>query len=337
MINIDTIKKIDSQGMHKVYDKWPNMSTEAYNSEHEQISFSDIDNIIFVGMGGSGTIGDMFASILSKTKMHFSIVKGYHLPNTVDSNTLVVATSISGNTVETLTVLDSAKKLTDKVIAISSGGEMEKYCKNVGIDFRRISQQHSARASLPIFLYSLLKILKPILPIKENDIRQSLNELKNLQSDIATTNLDVNNPALNIANWINGIALIYYPWGLNAAAIRFKNSLQENAKTHALVEDVIEACHNGIVSWERPSIIQPILLEGKDDYFKTKERWKILKEYFIDNKIDYKEVFTVNGSILSKLINLIYLLDYASIYCAILSNVDPSPVNSIDFIKKKLN
>ena len=83
--------------------------------------------------------------------------------------------------------------------------------------------------------------------------------------------------------------------------------------------------------------IQPILLEGKDDYIKTKERWKILKEYFIDNKIDYKEVFTVNGSILSKLINLIYLLDYASIYYAILSNVDPSPVNSIDFIKKKLN
>lgn len=337
MINIDAIKKIDSQGMHKVYDNWPNMSTEAYNSEHEQISFSDIDNIIFVGMGGSGTIGDVFASILSKTKMHFSIVKGYHLPKTVDSNTLVVATSISGNTVETLTVLDSAKKLTDKVIAISSGGEMEKYCKNAGIDFRRISQQHSARASLPIFLYSLLKILKPILPIEENDIRQSLNELKNLQSDIATTNLDVNNPALNIANWINGIPLIYYPWGLNAAAIRFKNSLQENAKTHALVEDVIEACHNGIVSWESPSIIQPILLEGKDDYIKTKERWKILKEYFIDNKIDYKEVFTVNGSILSKLINLIYLLDYASIYCAILSNVDPSPVNSIDFIKKKLN
>jgi len=91
------------------------------------------------------------------------------------------------------------------------------------------------------------------------------------------------------------------------------------------------------ISWERPSIIQPILLEGKDDHIKTKERWKILKEYFIDNKIDYKEVFTVNGSILSKLINLIYLLDYASIYCAILSNVDPSPVNSIDFIKKRLN
>jgi len=337
LINIDAIKKIDSQGMHKVYDNWPNMSTEAYNSEHEQISFSDIDNIIFAGMGGSGTIGDVFASILSKTKMHFSIVKGYHLPKTVDSNTLVVATSISGNTVETLTVLDSAKKLTDKVIAISSGGEMEKYCKNASIDFRRISQQHSPRASFPIFLYSLLKILKPILPIEENDIRQSLNELKNLQSDIATTNLDVNNPALNIANWINGIALVYYPWGLNAAAIRFKNSLQENAKTHALVEDVIEACHNGIVSWERHSIVQPILLEGKDDYIKTKERWKILKEYFIDNKIDYKEVFTVNGSILSKLINLIYLLDYASIYCAILSNVDPSPVNSIDFIKKKLN
>lgn len=104
-----------------------------------------------------------------------------------------------------------------------------------------------------------------------------------------------------------------------------------------MTEDVIEACHNGIVSWEKPSDVKPILIEGADDHFKTKERWKILKEYFETNKIDYREVFSVKGNILSKLINLIYLLDYSTIYLAVKLGIDPSPIRSIDYVKKRLN
>jgi len=132
------------------------------------------------------------------------------------------------------------------------------------------------------------------------------------------------------------IPLIYYPWGLQAAAIRFKNSLQENSKSHAIAEDVIEACHNGIVSWEKSSQIQPILIRGQDDYIKTKERWEILKQYFEQNKIDYREIHSVEGPILSKIINLIYLFDYTSIYLAIKNGIDPTPIKSIDFVKNKL-
>jgi len=99
---------------------------------------------------------------------------------------------------------------------------------------------------------------------------------------------------------------------------------------------VIEACHNGIVSWEKPSNVQPILLQGADDYIKTKERWKIIKEFFEQNKIDYKEIYSVKGDILSKLINMIYILDYSSIYLAAILGIDPSPIKSIDFVKNKL-
>ena len=131
--------------------------------------------------------------------------------------------------------------------------------------------------------------------------------------------------------------MIYYPFGLQSVAIRFKNVLQENAKIHATAEDVIEACHNGIVSWERKSQVRPFLIQGKDDHSKTKERWNIIKEYFHKNKINYNEITSVEGSILSKLINLIYILDYCSIYKAILTETDPTPVKSINFIKNKLS
>ncbi|MEK0338008.1 MAG: SIS domain-containing protein, partial [Nitrosopumilus sp.] len=77
-------------------------------------------------------------------------------------------------------------------------------------------------------------------------------------------------------------------------------------------------------------------IQGDKDYFKTKERWKIIKEYYNQNDIKYREVFTDSGSILSKLINLIYRLDYASIYVAVMSGVDPGPIKPIDFIKSKL-
>ena len=80
-----------------------------------------------------------------------------------------------------------------------------------------------------------------------------------------------------------------------------------------------------------------MLLQGTDDYIKTKERWNILKEYFKQNNIDFREVFSVKGNILSKLINLIYFFDYTSIFNAITKQIDPSPIKSIDFVKSKLD
>ena len=335
-MDIATLEKYDTEKMYKIYDKWPEIARQSFESEQKIVDFKNIDHIVFVGMGGSGGIGDLFSSILSKTNIHVSLVKGYLLPNTVDKNTLVVVTSVSGNTDETLTVLKSTKKIDCNVIAFSSGGKIEQFCEESQIIFRKIPLFHSPRASLINFTYTILKILNSILPIEKKDIMESLDELEIVKKKIDSNNLSDSNPAINLAQWISGIPTIYYPHGLQSAAIRFKSSLQENSKTHVIVEDIIETCHNGIVSWERPSIVQPILLQGHDDYVKTKERFKIIKEFFIENNIDYKEINSISGNILTKTICLIYILDYVSIYRAVLLKIDPTPVRSIDYIKKKL-
>ena len=336
MLTKDNLEKSDSDGMHNVYDKWPHIARDAYDSDLESVDFKDIDNVVFSGMGGSGAVGDLFSSILSKSNVHTTVVKGYELPKTVDKNTLVVITSISGNTIEVLTTLESATKKDCSVIAFSSGGSMESFCTKNNVEFRKIPQIHSPRASFPSYVYSILKTLNSIIPIKKQEITNSLEKLELVSKEISSENLSDTNPSLNLANWITGIPIIYYPWGLQAAAIRFKNSLQENAKTHAIIEDVIESGHNGIVSWERPSDMVPIMIEGKDDHIKTKERWTILRQYFEENNIAYKEISSLEGGILSKIMSLIYLLDYSTIYYAARLGINPSPIKSIDFIKERL-
>jgi len=271
--------------MYKIYDKWPELAKKFFEMDYDKANFKDIDHIIFAGMGGSGTVGDVLLAILSKTNIHLSIVKGFHLPRTVDSNTLVVATSVSGNTLETLTVMKNAKKIGCKIICFSSGGKIENYCMKNAINYRKIPVYNSPRASFPVYLYSILNVLQDLIPIKKSDIYESISILEKTRVQIGSTK-NKQNQSLELAKWMSEIPIIYYPLGLQAAAIRFKNSIQENAKIHVIVENVIETCHNGIVSWENHSDVRPILLQGQDDYIMTQKLWKILKEYFEKNKIE---------------------------------------------------
>ena len=335
-MEISDIQRYDSKKMYETYDYWPKLAREYYEKDFSKLEIDDIDHIVFAGMGGSGTIGDIISSILSKTNIHVNVVKGYLLPKTVDSNTLVVVTSVSGKTDEVISILKNASKTKARFVSFSSDGDLEKISIENNIKHVKISQSHSPRASLPSFLYSILNVLENVIPIKKNDIVESISKLEKTQKLISSSNLNEKNPSLSLANWIKNIPIIYYPSGLHAAAIRFKNSLQENAKVHAISEDVIEACHNGIVAWENKTSVQPILIQGHDDYIKTKERWKIFKEFLQSRQIDFKEVNSDEGNILSKIMYLIYLLDYSTIYHAIESKIDPTPVKSIEFIKKRL-
>jgi len=336
-MDLGELEKIDSKKMFKVYDIWPDISRESYEQEFSKPEFNDIDHIVFAGMGGSGTIGDVFSSILSKNDIHTSVVKGYLLPKTVDENTLVVVTSVSGNTQEPLMVLKNSKNSKAKFIAFSSGGMIKKYALKNEINYQEIKMEHSPRASFPKYVFSMLRTLESVIPVKKSDVLDTISKMEIVRKNIFSNNLNENNTALNLAKWITGTPVLYYPWGLESAAIRFKNSLQENSKLHVMAEDIIEVCHNGVVSWEKDSVMQPILIQGHNDYSKTKERSKILKEFFNSKQIEYKEISSVKGSIISKIMNLIYLFDYVSVYHSVISGIDPSPVSAIDFIKERLS
>ena len=335
-MKIDDIDKIDTQKIYEIYDKWPEIARESFVKQIKKFDVQDIDHIVFAGMGGSGSIGDVIGAILSKEDIHVSNVKGYILPKTVDSKTLIVTTSVSGNTRETMTVLEKAKNSPAKIAAFSSGGMIKEYCQRNNIFHQEISMIHSPRASFTNFLYGIINTLETILPIKRSDVLESISILDTTKKNISSENLTESNDSLKLAQFVKEIPCLYYPAGLQSAAIRFKNSLQENAKMHVIAEDVIESCHNGIVAWKKNSDVYPILIKGQDDYIKTKERWSILEEFFDKKGIKYFSINSVNGNILSKIMNLVYIFDYATVYFSILNSIDPSPVDAIDYIKSRL-
>lgn len=324
--------------MYKIYDEWPEISQKSYDFDHKVIEFRNINHIVFSGMGGSGALGDIFSSLFSSTNIHVDVVKGYRLPKTISKNTLVVTTSVSGNTAETIQILKNAIQNKSKLIAFSSGGKMIEICKKNQIEYRIIPQYVNPRTSLVAYLYSMLKTLDPIIPIAKSEVETSIKKLKETKKQISSENLFLNNPSLELAKCMSAIPVIYYPYGLESAAIRFKNSLEENSKMHVIIEDVIEACHNGIVAWEKISEeLKPILIQGQDDNIKTKKHLKILKKFFKIKNIDFFEVNSLDGNILTKIINLIYLFDYATIYRAVINKIDPYQVKPIDFIKNNLD
>ena len=128
-MELNDLEKIDKKSMFKTYDIWPDIARESFEKKFEKLDVKDIDHVVFAGMGGSGSIGDAINTILSKKDIHVSNVKGYLLPKTVDSKTLVIVTSVSGNTSETLAILNNAKQTTAKIVGFSSGGKIERYCK----------------------------------------------------------------------------------------------------------------------------------------------------------------------------------------------------------------
>ena len=223
MISLEEIRKYDTKSMYSTYDSWDIIAEKFFNMEFQSLSINNVENFVFAGMGGSGTIGDIFAALFSKTNIPVTIVKGYNLPKTVNQKSLIVTTSVSGNTVETLNILKNAKEAGINSISFSDGGKVEEYCKKNNLEFRRIEKIHSPRASLPAYLYAMLKNFEEFIPINKNEINASIKRLKECKKNISTENLSENNISLNLANQISDLPIIYYPWGLQAAAIRFKN------------------------------------------------------------------------------------------------------------------
>lgn len=341
----EKINIIDKSKLFSQYENWPKYAKEAIEIRPNVPSKQEINNIIFIGMGGSATSGDIIQNWLrDELNIPFEVLKDYKLPGYVNESTLVIAASISGETSETIYACIEAKaKKKASVVSISAGGMLEKISKKYNIPHTKVQLALTPRASLlyallpAINLISELDIIKSpknefidmmnLLEIKSHQIKKKISFEKNIAKQIASDILELNTPPT-----------IYSGQTLSAPGYRFKASLNENSKIRAQHILLPELCHNEIQSWGRnhDNKITSIFLRDNKEGLEQKERFDSLSQLLIKMDIKPLEIYTEGKTKLSRIINLIYLLDYVSLYLAILKNIDPTPTPNIDEIKRLL-
>jgi len=330
----------------RIYDNWNGYAHIAYDKSSDITGINskyDLDmynTILFVGMGGSATAGEIASTVLEGSRVRCRVLKGSNLIDNIDRNTLVIAASVSGNTYETIQVVKSCHKRGIDTITLSSGGKLESLSRSEGSLHVSIENLGAPRISLPCLVYPILNIVKAIEPRIGDQIKSSLKSLDELAASICSSISLKNNNAKQLASFLEKamIPICYYSSSMGPIGIRFKNSLNENSKMHAICEDIEEACHNSIVpfSYQDADRYGVVLLRSRQDHGVLSARFDALKEFLMSKGIRTCELFGLGDTLLANIMTTVYLLDYTTVYLAFLKGHDPTLTPAIDRIKKAM-
>jgi len=310
------------------------------------LDVSGIQNIVFVGMGGSAIAGDILASYArDELKVPVSVNRDYTLPSYVGKETLLIASSYSGNTEETLSAIKYGLRRGAKMVGITSGGELEAICKKRGHPFVNVVEGYPPRQALGHMFFSQLLVLDKLgfIKVKKKDINETIEILNELSARYDPNETQGNNLANHVAQSIyHAVPVVYSGVShLDPVTVRWQNQFNENSKTMAFSNVFPEMNHNEIIGWEGlPDVMQHfrvIFLRDKEENPRTAQRIKITKSILKKKNILFGEVFSNGESRLARLFSMIYTGDWASYYLAMLNEKDPLTIASIDLLKKKLS
>lgn len=311
------------------------------NSEHDG---RDIVNVVIAGMGGSALAALLVKSWLGKElKVPFEVVRSYDLPAYVGANTLVVASSYSGNTEETISALAEARARSAQLAIIASGGKMKQIAGETGAAHVVLPGSIQPRMAVLYNLRALVKLLVHfgvVSPERFEEIAASTNWL---HSETQAWGSDVTidkNLAKQLALHAVGKTPIFYASNLFVpVAYKWKISWNENAKNVAFWNELPEFNHNEFIGWSSHPVEKPFAvfdLLSSFDHEQIKKRFEISDRLLSGKRPKAYEVPMVGDTILKQMLWGSVLADFASIYVAILNGVDPTPVELVERLKKEL-
>ena len=339
--------QIDPQDMFGTIYRFADQIQEAIGIG-EQINlyndYSTCENIVVSGMGGSAIGGDVVKTIVNhELKIPFYINRNYELPKWVNEKTLVICSSYSGNTEESLSAYEDALKKGAMICGISTGGQLSKKIQSEGFDLITIPGGLQPRAALAYSFVPMLYLLKNIGLISNSLVDDLSNSITYLETKRNAYSVgDTSNPIFKMAKDIYGMIPIIY--GITnttgVVALRWKGQLCENSKMLAYHNEIPEMNHNEIVGWgNNPDLLSElsvIWLRDENDNERVRARQEITKSLLNDIDIMQYEVNAEGANNLERLLYLINYGDWLSYWCAILHDTDPSPVEKINKLKKAL-
>jgi len=302
-------------------------------------------HVVILGMGGSAIGGELLKALVEpECPVPIAVNREYDLPAYVGPGTLVVASSYSGNTEETLSACRLAAERGARVVAVTTGGVLAQWAADHGWPLVRIPGGLQPRAAIGYSFIPLLGLLQQLglVAPKGDDIRETVAVLRALRSELGPDVPSASNPAKQLALRLHGkLPLIYGTGGWRAVvAYRWKCQINENAKAPAWHNTFPELNHNETVGWEVPAavtrLVELVVLRDRGDSPRINRRVQVTVDIMGPAIAGVTQVASRGESELARLFSLLYMGDFTSVYLALLNEVDPTPVRVIDRLKQEL-
>ncbi len=306
-------------------------------------------SLVIAGLGGSAIGGDFLrAGYGAMLAVPVTVVRDYHLPGYVGSDTLVFAASNSGNTEETLSAYAGARKARAGIVVFSTGGRLGQLAKADGVPLVSFPGGLQPRAALgysfiPLIVTSARLGLLPQVLL--DDIDEAGAVLREVRNECNPEVPFQKNPAKALASsYLGKIPLIYGSQGeRGVVAYRWKTQINENAKAYAIANVFPELNHNETVGWSgahgqndvERNLALTILRDDREPPH-IKRRVELTKQIILRQAASLNEVWARGESTLSRMLSLAYVGDFVSYYLAIAYGEDPTPVRVIDWLKSEL-
>lgn len=295
----------------------------------------EIRNVLVIGLGGSAFGGEIIKNyVTNELKVPYEIIRDYSVPAYVSEHTLLIASSYSGNTEETLSMLEAALPANPKVVCITSGGKLKGIAEEKGYDHIVIPGGFPPRSASALSIVQQLYALHKLGLI--GDFRADLQEALSLVDGFSD-----NENATFIAQQLQGkIPILYSAPNFESVAIRWRQQIEENSKHIAFHHVIPEMNHNELVGWKNPAGILEdsvvLVFRTPLNHPRTEIRMDICRDIFSEYADQVIEIAPEGESHLGQLFYYMHLGDWVSLYLANLNEEEPTPVKVIDFLKGEL-
>ena len=345
--NPQVYKQFDPAGMLTCLHEVPQLCQQAWQMAMDfdlPRDYSKVNKVVILGMGGSAIGGDLVASLAEyEAKLPILVYRGYDLPAFVDGETLVIASSYSGITEETLSSFEPALETDSKKLVITTGGKLKSMAEEKNVPVFSFDYRAQPRAALAFSFLPILGFVQRLgfIGDKSAEVSETVGVLRGLAQKIKEDVPSSGNPAKQLANRLYGhLSVIYGAGILSEVAHRWKTQLNENSKAWAFYEVFPELNHNAVVGYQFPpelaNKIMVVLLRSTSLHRRIQLRYQVTCQLLDRAKVSYQIVDGNGTSPLSQMMSLVLFGDYVSYYLAILYKIDPSPVKAIDYLKGQL-
>ena len=348
-ITLDLIKKLDKS---RVYDSVLSFPRQIEHAAELAKSFTlpdnyrNVKNVVVAGMGGSA-LGPRLVDSLEYEilKVPLEIVNDYHLPSYVDKNTLVIASSYSGTTEETLSCYQEAKRLGAKVVTISTGGDLANRADKDSIPHFVFTPQfnpsNQPRLGIGYNAVSLMLIMAKLdlISLAGEQIGRVVSVIEKSNHDHMVENAD--NQAIRLSLKLMGrIPVLVAAEHLFEATHTTKNQINENAKTFSVHFSIPELNHHLMEGLSFPQTNKDNLLfifYISDLYHpRIKRRFELTKQLVDSVKIPTFIFIPQSKTRLEQSFEVIQFGNFYSFYLSMLNGLDPAPIPTVDWFKDRM-